>query len=380
MLLFLILFFKSHYPLSHLTEVLFRFLFSDKKRKKRCKTSVHDTRKISRSLLSSSKTNKSSCNDNDTNTSNGSHTDMADSVTENIITQTQAPEDVPPIVPPQESSVIASTSSNEDNQGDNPLSAPQRGTVQSLITEYCLVPKKSLKKSNDTVKITPSSLEVSLRYCIHKQRSLDPVSLISNLIKNNFQKRSYETSSVVRSSSRLNASNTTNQIHRSSITSTDVLDGYRRCFVEDFMLLDKNDEVLLLVPSDKDIYSNVNEPQYVEFSQSSFYAYHGVISSSPKKPELKAGMYWSDLKHLMNEGNGGNYIKLDCDNISTNTPILIKFSSVLEGRSSGVQVWRRSKTFRDISKIFKNKKKLNKDWIRFLTLFTRSFMATSCRC
>ena len=102
-----------------------------------------------------------------------------------------------------------------------------------------------------------------------------------------------------------------------------------RCFVEDFMVLEKNTEILLLIPLNYALIGKFKHcikklsPIQVQFSACArpikYVAMVGVIYSNPFLEELKSGMSLMDLKNGFGKNNNGLFVTLHDPSNSTNT-------------------------------------------------------------
>lgn len=150
------------------------------------------------------------------------------------------------------------------------------------------------------------------------------------------------------------------------------------CLLEDYMLLQKNEKVIVLVPTENKCIDLCNWNYLINEGANSFvgelqiqakiyYVFEGTIEMSPSLHIIQAGgVSDCDLKHIFGHANSGCNIFFELDNIRSSISILVTFTHVLNGRSDGYQVWSKRSTFRNLSKNFTDHQKTEEGLLSFL--------------
>ena len=132
------------------------------------------------------------------------------------------------------------------------------------------------------------------------------------------------------------------------------INNYLRCYVEDFMTLGVGSSIIILVPTSeleventiwKELLSSDIQCSPIQFTKRSYLGYNGIVNTNPIISNVKNGMHVSDYESGFNNHNYGCNIKFDSE--STSISILITWTLVLSGKTTGVQVWRSSGGYRD---------------------------------
>ena len=174
-------------------------------------------------------------------------------------------------------------------------------------------------------------------------------------------------------SSFISPSKTANSLldHISNGATSSLLSDKSRCVVEDFMLLPKNKEVILLVPkcskSRSSIIRDLDRFRVTQFGTKRTTKYHvikGLVKSNIHLYSLlHDDISISQIKYAFKTGRDNGYgltIQICNSNTCTNEEsynsnvsesILIKWIDVLNGRLTGLQVWSKLEKNRDFSTI-----------------------------
>jgi len=147
-----------------------------------------------------------------------------------------------------------------------------------------------------------------------------------------------------------------------------------RCYLEDFMSLEVNDNIVLLLPTSNthrkyDRCIDRLRPPVVCFGDGSsnsvnsmYYIFENcTITTTPYKDRVENGISVSELSDGLGTHNFGLTITIDSstnDNISDkyceSFTILVTWSEVLLGRRFGMQVWASLNPLREVKKILLN--------------------------
>lgn len=141
---------------------------------------------------------------------------------------------------------------------------------------------------------------------------------------------------------------------------------YRRCLLEDFMLIEKNVHVKVLVPSDNK-YMNMSNWEYlirskassyvgnIYFQKNEYYVFNGIIETSPQSSHAKDGtISGTDLTWAFGIGNSGSNIAFEVNSETDPKAILVTWTHVLTGKMDGIQVWSKRNSIRNLSQNFNN--------------------------
>ena len=134
------------------------------------------------------------------------------------------------------------------------------------------------------------------------------------------------------------------------------------------MTLHPGDEIKVLMPTDNTSVNSTNkrdngDVNFVQFASNTYIVHNCKVVNSPyAKKLLHGGITLADVKHGFSVGNFGLTAASTIGN--STTPIihshferLITWREVLDGKSSGIQIWRKSSTLRNLYNIFYNRRK-----------------------
>jgi len=169
---------------------------------------------------------------------------------------------------------------------------------------------------------------------------------------------------------------------------------YRRCLVEDFMVLQKNTNVLLLIPlkpqcellqqdsfwSLVDINSITNYQSIIQIKKMKYHCISGCIITNPKLDSVLSGISQFDLMDGLGTKNSGCLINLGNDNDGDPIYKLITWNMVLKGGITGIQVWSERKDFRNLATAFNNRKKTNIGLISLLNVMYYEMYGDRTQC
>lgn len=88
----------------------------------------------------------------------------------------------------------------------------------------------------------------------------------------------------------------------------ELLGGYLRCYVEDFMSINSGHDVILLIPKSDNIVSHLNANQDIQIGSTLFNLFKGKVMNSPKAELVKNGISNSDLINGFGKDNYGSYL------------------------------------------------------------------------
>jgi hypothetical protein len=149
-----------------------------------------------------------------------------------------------------------------------------------------------------------------------------------------------------------------------------ILSAYFRCYVEDYMILPHDEELLLCIPDEVKTFERYESDAKTKFGSKVYRIYYSKIISAPHYHLCRNGMKYIDVNHAFNDGKYGSYVSLiqprlihcsESNNLINNgndSCILLTWKEVLHGRMAGIQVWRkRENGYRDVYSTFKARKK-----------------------
>jgi hypothetical protein len=94
--------------------------------------------------------------------------------------------------------------------------------------------------------------------------------------------------------------------------SLNALDGFMRCYVEDFMGLRAGDVIRVLVPIKSGFMTECIPTEQIEFGTMKYNIHSCIVSTSPYSDRLRhGGLPMSDVKKGFGDGGYGLYVKLD---------------------------------------------------------------------
>ena len=270
----------------------------------------------------------------------------------------------PPLTPskrPHAESTIVSPQRAEGNAPSNPTKKKK----QTRLIDFALLNRRK-KKSVNLVTINKDTIEMSLRdEKFTSFQSGDHSSKIGTSIRNNFrpQKREIKKKDVeVRKSSRLACDlevleGMDNEIEN-DIFNNPILAEYHRLLVEDFMLLEGGESIFLLLPlSDCKLFRSYTPDDIVTFGSNKWRLYSCVVQSSPHVQRATGGMDRQDLMNAFGKDNYGSVISIKSIPNDTSASKLITWKDVLNGGSTGIQLWSRGDRFRNLYSVFEKKRR-----------------------
>lgn len=194
-------------------------------------------------------------------------------------------------------------------------------------------------KSNSYFTVPIDTIDLSLRPNVSDEMEFtkNMISQIIKSVKNNFE-INYHRSSTILKSKRLSDPPPITHKNDSTIDCN-----YRRCLVEDFMIINKDTNLLFLVPtqySDDNLsfWKNVldeNTP-IVTFGKKTYNELVGRVHSCPYREKAMTGIPRQDLVRGMGIDNYGVHITF---NKSTE---LITWSEILNSLDEGIQAWQQT--------------------------------------
>ena len=122
----------------------------------------------------------------------------------------------------------------------------------------------------------------------------------SNMTTNRRSARNTRQSSTIPQ----NTTSTTDVTDTNQIGS--ILSGYVRCYVEDYMALQKHSSIRVLFPSDRIVFDSHQPIHQVQLSSSKFNVFDCVINTSPNHEWVQQSITYSDMKHALTRGNYGS--------------------------------------------------------------------------
>ena len=143
-----------------------------------------------------------------------------------------------------------------------------------------------------------------------------------------------------------------------------VLGGYLRCYIEDFMSINRGHDVIILIPKLDNLLSDMSPLNEIQIGKASFRLFKGEVINSPKADSVQNGITNSDLIKGFGNDNYGSYIKIGHDSI------LLTWNEVMNGKQTGIQIWRKTEKYRDVYSLFKSRRKTKDGLLMILnTLF-----------
>ena len=173
-----------------------------------------------------------------------------------------------------------------------------------------------------------------------------------------------------------------------------ILSSYRRCLLEDYMVLHKDTKILVLIPFNpqcpllqqdsfwSSIDSNIftNYQNIIQFKKMEYHCVSASIKTNPKLESVQSGISHFDLMDGLGSKNSGCLIHFgeddDCDPIYK----LITWNMVLKGRINGIQVWSERTEFRNLSTAFNNRKKTNIGLVSLLNAMYFELFGDTMQC
>ena len=133
-----------------------------------------------------------------------------------------------------------------------------------------------------------------------------------------------------------------------SLVGINYLSGWLRFYVEDFMLLKENQVIIILRPQQVSTFQDYAHKPII-IGNPTFNKYYAKIITSPYSDKIQDGICIQDINFGFGNGKYGCYIKLlDTNQGPMNIRLLLKWTEVLHGGISGIQVWRKVDVNRDI--------------------------------
>ena len=164
------------------------------------------------------------------------------------------------------------------------------------------------------------------------------------------------------------------------------LSNHLRCYVEDFMTLGVGSSIIVLVPRSelkvensiwKELLSSDVNFSPIQLTKNSYLGYNGIINTNPMLSNVKNGMHVSDFESGFNNHNYGCNVKFDSESISIS--VLITWSIVLLGKTTGVQVWRSGDGYRDVYSNFADRSKTTQGLTTLLNVLYASYLISTSR-
>ena len=152
-----------------------------------------------------------------------------------------------------------------------------------------------------------------------------------------------------------------------------ILASFHRCLIEDFMVLEKETNVLVLIPFKIECSSLLNDSFWTSIESATFMNYESMIQFKKKKyhcvsatiatnPQLESvlsGISQYDLMDGLGSKNSGCLINFGLDEENDNILKLVTWNMVLKGGVVGLQIWSQRKDVRNLGTAFNNRKKTN---------------------
>lgn len=129
-----------------------------------------------------------------------------------------------------------------------------------------------------------------------------------------------------------------------------------RCYVEDFMLLERDECVLVLIPVTSvdlvKIYNDVIQSQKrhcLEFNSVGYYVVAMHVHLNPAKEHLLQPTSLTFINDGLSMGNSyaNNGCVLKSKSIDMHNQIMLSWKQVFEGKKAGIQVWKKGKSKRN---------------------------------
>ena len=117
------------------------------------------------------------------------------------------------------------------------------------------------------------------------------------------------------------------------------------------MTISRGHDVILLIPQLDNTLSDLIPLHVIKIGTTSFRLYKGEIINSPKSEDIQNGISNSDLINAFSKDNYGSYIKVGSESI------LVTWNDVMNGKHTGLQIWRKADKYRDIYNLFKSRRK-----------------------
>ena len=173
-----------------------------------------------------------------------------------------------------------------------------------------------------------------------------------------------------------------------------ILSSYRRCLIEDFMVLNKEASILVLIPFKPecpllqqdsfwfsiDNNSFMNYQSIVQFKKKKYHCISASVSTNPKLESVKSGITQFDLIDGLGSKNSGCLINFGNDDDGDLIHKLITWNMVLMGGITGIQVWSDRKEFRNLSTAFNNRKKTNIGLVSLLNVMYYELYGDRLQC
>ena len=146
-----------------------------------------------------------------------------------------------------------------------------------------------------------------------------------------------------------------------------ILSNFQRCFVEDFMCLIANEPCIILVPLSSVGHCNhymylinyAKKTTKIKLGNNEFYVCHSSVYSNSDFGRIESGLISNlDVKDAIfsNKNSGVYMIPLVINDNNNVNETLVTWQHVLNGRRTGVQVWKHKGVFRDTFSLFENNK------------------------
>ena len=243
----------------------------------------------------------------------------------------------------KEEDVAVGTTASGTKEENKIESTKKKKTQKSIVSFFNSAPKKT-----EFVTIGDGSISIQLRELFRdgvmteEQRGLEEAQLaknylsqISEMVKNNFQHRSQKKRltilndsvkrrkvdtrnvSAQQSSARLRLPPVPDSSINDINTMSTYLFGFFRCYIEDFMLLQTNEVVVILMPQNHNnngLFDNEMHCDRVQFGSTIFNMYQCIVTSNPYFDKVVTPMDTVDVRHGLGRGKYGLYVRLHDSN------------------------------------------------------------------
>ena len=242
-----------------------------------------------------------------------------------------------------------------------PPSMNTSSSNKSMSTACVSITKKH--KNRTAFQMKDDFLYMDLRNKFTNIVQGDFLNQISAFVHNNFSSsRHHKEKNISRASKRLKLFKDSADIDInidttfSESTQADVdapLSNFRRCYLEDFMVIPINTTVLVLIPDNIDDIEDADPFSSITFGLVTYHIYFGSILTSPERNKVLNGTTFGEIEFGLSNGNFGSRILLK----GTDNEIEVSWKEVLAGGKTGIQVWKEGGCFRSVWVNFVNRRK-----------------------
>ena len=152
-----------------------------------------------------------------------------------------------------------------------------------------------------------------------------------------------------------------------------ILASFHRCLLEDFMVLQKDTRVLVLIPfkiecncllndsfwSSIDSDTMMNYKSMIQFKKNKYHCLSATIATNPKRDSILSGITQYDFMDGLGSNNSGCLVDFGVDAENFTILKLVTWNMVFKGGIVGLQVWSQRKDIRNLGTAFNNRKKTN---------------------